>query len=61
MHQDERVAWRTYACAVINRAAKVWGFSGADMMLCSARNSAKGTGTQEELIARLRSEGIRLA
>ena len=30
-------------------------------LLCNACNSAKGTGTQEELIARLRSEGIRVA
>ena len=30
-------------------------------LLCGACNLLKGTGTQEELIARLRSEGIRVA
>lgn len=30
-------------------------------LLCNACNSTKGTGTQEELIARLRVEGIRVA
>lgn len=30
-------------------------------LLCGACNSLKGTGTQEELIARLRAEGIRVA
>ena len=30
-------------------------------LLCGACNSTKGTGTQEELIARLRAEGIRVA